>query len=118
MKRFIFSFLLLEIMSEIAKVKEIYFYPIKSAGGIKLDKCLVTKLGIAHPDVPGVVDRKWMIIDSNGNFLTQRQIPKMVLIKPRITRDHLVLTADGQEDCYVPIEPTNNLIKCRLVLFF
>jgi uncharacterized protein YcbX len=99
-------------------VKEIYLYPVKSFAGIKLDKCLVTKLGIAHPDVPGVVDRKWMIIDSNGNFLTQRQIPKMVLIKPRNTRDHLVLTADGQEDCYVPIEPTNNLIKCRLVLFF
>lgn len=105
-------------MTELAIVKEIYLYPIKSAAGVKLDKCLVTPLGIAHPDVPDVIDRKWMIIDSAGNFLTQRQLPRMVLIKPKITRDHLVLTALGQKDCHVPIKPAQNLIKCRLDLSF
>ncbi len=38
-------------------VKEIYLFPVKSLAGIKLDKCIVTKLGIAHPEVPEVVDR-------------------------------------------------------------
>ena len=38
-------------------VKEIYLYPVKSLAGIKLDKCLITKYGCAHPDVPEVIDR-------------------------------------------------------------
>jgi uncharacterized protein YcbX len=45
-----------ETMAEIC-VKEIYLFPVKSLSGIKLDKCVVTKLGIAHPEVPEVVDR-------------------------------------------------------------
>ena len=44
-------------MAEIIIVKEIYLFPVKSLSGIKLDKCIVTKLGIAHPEVPEVVDR-------------------------------------------------------------
>jgi uncharacterized protein YcbX len=54
-----------------------------------------------------------MVIDENGNFITQRKIPKMVLIKPIITTDYIILTANGQIDCKVPIQPTNSLIKCR-----
>lgn len=54
-----------------------------------------------------------MIIDSNGNFLTQRQLPRMVLIKPKITNDFMILTANGKQDCYVPLKATANLIKCR-----
>ena len=57
--------------------------------------------------------RKWMVIDENGNFITQRKIPKMVLIQPIITTDYIILTANGQIDCKVPIQPTNSLIKCR-----
>lgn len=44
-------------MNILANVKEIYIYPIKSVSGVKLEKCLVTKHGIAHPDVPEVIDR-------------------------------------------------------------
>ncbi len=44
-------------MNEVATIKEIYFYPIKSLAGIKLEKCLVTKLGIAHPEITQVIDR-------------------------------------------------------------
>jgi len=44
-------------MNDIAIVKEIFIYPIKSLAGIRLDKCLVTKLGIAHSEIDQVVDR-------------------------------------------------------------
>lgn len=44
-------------MSNVAYVKEIYIYPVKSLAGVKLEKCLLTKFGIAHPDVPEVIDR-------------------------------------------------------------
>ena len=44
-------------MNAIGSVKEIYIYPVKSLAGIRLDKCLVTKHGISHPDNPEVIDR-------------------------------------------------------------
>jgi uncharacterized protein YcbX len=42
-------------------VKEIYIYPVKSLSGIKLDKCLVTKYGIAHPECPNFSDRFFLV---------------------------------------------------------
>jgi uncharacterized protein YcbX len=54
-----------------------------------------------------------MVIDENGNFLTGRQLPKMLLIKPRVTKDYLILTADGQKDLKVPVKPPKNLLNCR-----
>lgn len=44
-------------MSSVGAIKEIYIYPIKSLPGIKLDRCLVTKFGIAHPDNQLIIDR-------------------------------------------------------------
>jgi uncharacterized protein YcbX len=38
-------------------VSEINIYPVKSLGGIKLDKAIITKRGIAHPDNTSVADR-------------------------------------------------------------
>ena len=44
-------------MNDHGTVKEIYFYPVKSLSGIKLDKCTVTRNGIAHPDNTQIRDR-------------------------------------------------------------
>ena len=44
-------------MNAIGCVKEIYIYPVKSLAGIKLDKCIVTKYGISHPDNSDIIDR-------------------------------------------------------------
>ena len=39
------------------QLTEIYIYPVKSLAGVKLDKALVTKCGLAHPDNPQFIDR-------------------------------------------------------------
>ncbi len=43
--------------THLAKLHEIYIYPVKSLRGIKLEKAEVTKLGLAHPENSQVVDR-------------------------------------------------------------
>jgi uncharacterized protein YcbX len=57
-----------------------------------------------------------MITDENGNFRTQRQLPKMALIKLSLEGDHLVLNAPGKEPLKIPTAIKNNgeRIKCRL----
>ncbi|MEA5462103.1 MOSC domain-containing protein [Leptothoe sp. PORK10 BA2] len=52
----------------------LHTYPIKSAAGITLDQSLVTARGLMH-------DRRWMVCDRNGQFLTQRKFPQMALIQ-------------------------------------
>lgn len=62
--------------------------------------------------------RKWMVVDDKGSFLTQRQLPKMALIQPRLdsaNSECLVLSAPGKQDIQVPIKPAKtNRLDCRL----
>jgi uncharacterized protein len=60
-------------MSEI-RLTEIYVYPIKSLGGIRLRSSKVMEKGLAF-------DRRWMLIDEANVFMTQRVHPTMALFK-------------------------------------
>ena len=48
-------------------------------------------------------DRKWMLVDENGQFLSQRRLPKMALIKTRIHGEQLLLSTAGQSDLVLPL---------------
>lgn len=49
-------------------------YPVKSAAGISLSQAQVTLRGLMY-------DRRWMVCDRTGKFLTQRKLPKLSLIQ-------------------------------------
>ncbi|WP_198263529.1 MOSC domain-containing protein [sulfur-oxidizing endosymbiont of Gigantopelta aegis] len=61
-------------MSDII-VSQLWIYPLKSMRGISLDSVQLEKRGFQY-------DRRWMLIDENNRFITQRQHPKMTLIEP------------------------------------
>lgn len=63
-------------------LSEIWIYPIKSLGGISLNSALVTKRGLEH-------DRRWMLVDENNVFLTQRKFPEMALLQVEIEANGL-----------------------------
>lgn len=77
-------------------LSEIYVYPVKSLAGIQVDRWPVDNKGLRY-------DRKWMLIDSERRFLSQRRLPKMALIKTRIDAESLVLSAPGLEDMRLPL---------------
>lgn len=79
-------------------LSQIYFYPVKSLAGIQVQSWPVNKNGLMY-------DRKWMLIDDQQQFLSQRRLPKMALIKPRIEEDRLLLSAPGQRDLSIPLHP-------------
>lgn len=54
-------------------LSDIYIYPVKSLAGIKFDEAEVTERGLKN-------DRRWMLVDENNQYLTQRTISKMALI--------------------------------------
>ena len=79
-------------------IHSLYSYPVKSCAGIAHQRVRVTESGLDF-------DRHWVIVDAQGVFMTQRQHPRMVLIRPEPTGDGLWLRALGQTDCLVPPPP-------------
>ncbi|MFM7853327.1 MAG: MOSC domain-containing protein, partial [Flammeovirgaceae bacterium] len=63
-----------KVVSQRLKLSEIWIYPIKSLGGIRLPAAKVMEKGLEH-------DRRWMLIDANNTFLTQRTHHAMALFK-------------------------------------
>lgn len=90
-------------------LKLIYIYPIKSLGGISLNKSLVTERGLKY-------DRRWMIIDSLGNFISQRTKPEMALISTDISNDKIILRhkLTSEQIEFGISETTNRKIKAKV----
>jgi uncharacterized protein YcbX len=72
-------------------VESLYIYPIKSCAGIAVDAAPVTPRGLEH-------DRRWMVADEHGLFLTQRTVPEMALV-------HLAIDAGGLTVSRVGLPP-------------
>jgi uncharacterized protein YcbX len=59
-------------------VSAINVYPVKGMAGGQADEALVEPWGLLD-------DRRWMIVDASGRFLTQRTLPRMATIRATIT---------------------------------
>ncbi|MET3133515.1 uncharacterized protein YcbX [Oxalobacteraceae bacterium GrIS 1.11] len=75
-----------------AILSEITLYPIKSCAGIAVPHATLTRSGLMTEHI---YDREWMVVDGAGQFLSQREHPRMALITPRIKADTLELRAPG-----------------------
>lgn len=83
-----------------AILSELNLYPVKSCAGIALREALLTRRGLA---AGGVHDREWMLVDGAGLCLTQRELPRMALIVPRLDADALLLAAPGLAPLRLPL---------------
>jgi len=63
---------------------QIWIYPIKSLAGIRLKSANVKQKGIAY-------DRRWMLVDESGRFLTQREHPEMSQFHPALDSGQLTI---------------------------
>lgn len=67
-------------------LSQIFVYPIKSLRGIAVSE---TQLDTSGP----LRDRRWMLVDHEGVFLSQRTVPRMALLRPRLEGAGLIVTA-------------------------
>lgn len=89
-------------------LKHIFVYPVKSLSGFPVSRWEVIKTGLRY-------DRKWMVVDGDGVFLSQRTMPKMALIKTRLTSGELVLSAPGMPDCVLGLDDCGSArIECTV----
>jgi uncharacterized protein YcbX len=80
------------------RLSEIHIYPIKSARGISLSSAHVDRRGLEY-------DRRWMVVDELGAFLSQRSLPRMALIRVELSPSHLCVGAEGMNELRLPLRP-------------
>lgn len=81
------------------KLSEIWVYPVKSFGGISLQESQVTDRGLE-------LDRRWLLVDDDGRFISQREHPQLALFLPEIKGDSLRIThKELLEFIDIPLRP-------------
>ena len=76
-------------------VSDIIVYPVKSLSGNHASAAEVVETGFRN-------DRRWMIVDEDGIFITQREHPPLALVRTKVTESGLRLTVPGQAPVEIP----------------
>lgn len=77
------------------RLAEIRVYPIKSCGGISVASAVLEPRGFAG-------DRRYMVVDERGRFLTQREHPRMATVRLREADGGWVVEATGRGTLALP----------------
>lgn len=80
----------------VLKLTQIWIYPIKSLGGISLTAAKVMGKGLKY-------DRRWMLVDEDGVFITQRVYPSMALFHQRLDNGCLTVS-HGEDSIVIPLD--------------
>jgi uncharacterized protein YcbX len=73
-------------------------YPIKGCAGTPTDTAVVTPTGLRG-------DRAWMVVDGEGVFRSQRNEPRLAVVRPSVRDGRLVVTAPEIEDLVLDVVP-------------
>ncbi len=76
-------------------VSALHVYPVKGLQGHALASAAVERCGLAG-------DRRWMVVDPAGRFMTQRQCPDMAKVAAKHVADDLALSVPGRGRLLVP----------------
>ncbi len=78
-------------------VDALHVYPVKSCAGVQVDAARVAATGFEW-------DRRWMVVGEDGRFLSQREHPRLALVKVKLAEDRLLLSAPHLADFQVPLQ--------------
>lgn len=91
-------------------LSRLFIYPIKSLAGIEVKQSQVTPTGLQY-------DRKWMLVDEHQQFLSQRRLPKMALLKTQVVGQQLIVSAPNQEDLVLQLKPAESTVTQEVTLW-
>lgn len=76
----------------------LHIHPLKGARGIRVESATVEPSGLRH-------DRRFMLVDAQGGFVSQRSHPRLALVRTAIEGETLRLALPGGEAVVVPLRP-------------
>jgi uncharacterized protein YcbX len=96
-----------EMDGPVVSVASLHVYPIKSCGGIALPEALLIETGIEF-------DRAWMLVDPAGMVVTQRELPRMVLVQPTLKLSEMVLRAPGMLALHIALDRVESPVRVKV----
>jgi uncharacterized protein YcbX len=78
-------------------IAALHVYPVKSCGGVALNEALLIETGLEF-------DPAWTLVEAAGRFVTQRELPRMALVKPVLKTSEMVLRAPGMLALHVALD--------------
>lgn len=92
-----------------ARIGRLFVYPIKSCSGIEMTEAVLTETGLD-------LDRAWMVVDGEGEFVTQREEPRLALIQPAFRRGgtELQLRAPGMLALHLRVDAVEAPARVRV----
>jgi uncharacterized protein YcbX len=79
-------------------IRELWIYPVKSLGGVRLDEAPITASGSL------AFDREWIVVDAQRRMVWQGDIPRMTLVRVSLDPHSLTLNLAGHPSLVVPID--------------
>lgn len=93
-------------MNDVAvRIAGLYLHPVKSCAAVAVHESLLIETGLE-------LDRTWMVVDEQGCFVTQRELPRMALVRPTLKSRELVLQAPGMLAVHLEIDAAGE--RCRV----
>jgi len=92
-----------------ARIARLFVYPVKSCAGIEVSEALLTETGLD-------LDRAWMVVDAHGEFVTQREQPRLALVQPQFKRGgtELALRAPGMLALHLRVDAVEQPTRVRV----
>ncbi len=90
-----------------ATIEQLWVYPVKSCAGIQLPEAELTDTGLLY-------DRAWMVVDDEGEFVSQRELPRMALIQPSFKMGQLMLRAPGMLSLHLALDAAEGPLQVRV----
>lgn len=90
-----------------AVISQLMIYPIKSCAPVVLKQAQLTDQGLD-------LDRSWMVVDEQGQFISQREQPRLALVQPQLRLSDLVLRAPGMLSLHLTLEGVESEMKVWL----
>ena len=90
-----------------ATIAALVVYPVKSCAGVPVQEAVLTDAGLD-------LDRAWMVVDADGNFVSQRELPRMALIRPQLKTFEIILRAPGMLALHLAIDAVEQPVRVRV----
>jgi len=90
----------------VKQISGIWIYPVKSLGGIRMPSAKVLPKGLEH-------DRRWMLVDEQQRFMTQREYPAMALFRPEYANSGFNIQYDA-DTILLPFEASSQEITATV----
>ncbi len=77
------------------RIDRLWVHPVKSCAGFSPERARLTEAGLEH-------DRRWMLVDRDDEFLSQRELARMALVRPLPAPQGLYVEAPGAPALFIP----------------